>query len=1000
MSDDISPYQVINFVLCLFIFIPPLIILLTLKGKKPYKVKEDVLFIEKQLLKCLIASIYLLLILFELLKFGENHGENKPNNENDESIKILSKIKLFCFNIYIVLLFMNNFFLCIEDYFTYINPNHYFNSLINRSKYNILYETLSISIAAMLSIFYIYSQEDIIIEYKDEDILINVNKESPFIIINLLKLILILVLNIIIIILYIVLRLKLKKIIFKAREKLFRVFRRKIISTISYIIFIIFNIVLFFLEKNNKNENQINGNIKIMRIINSFLFILVYTIDIFLEFKTYSTSKFTQYKLKYTIVESIGNLLNRNKEEDEPTNTFLESMLQERSHNNSKNNISIDDEDEDDNSLLMPNNSNDTELVLIYRNNIFIEDYFFYYYDFMINLTLSSLFNIYKNKKFSPSALNNNQLNNELNITESAIFGGEKTNTFISNYSLRKIETNEEDNTTSKTNSKFDEFEFVRNSQKNDFFYAEEIFTSTGNDFTCDDIKVKITSYFTAKCVSNLLEKNITSKIISDSLKSHLSDTNNNGNENKKAKINKNNISSDINNYLPYHSILSCNAKEEFFLHLRNMSIKTFDKQLTFDIFESNDDDINIEINNSNKKIAVMLDKYFNYIKGVGVSGTFLPIVLGVFKVKINSFKTMLIYITCNSLIENSPSNNYSYWQLIRFSSKDAKKVSSSKYRHNVLIGDDLLFDRRFALPSIKEDNNNSSYNTIEMKNHLNFEETIKHDITFLNKCQIKNTNLLMMYFEYENAQKHELGGAIKIRKGEGGKAEIINTTVMPIFKDDDESDENLYIGDFSKKQDSEVATIPTIPENDKKIQSDASNRISVASNINIEDNKKENENKYKNDDNKEEKKDNENINDNLDIDLSKSVRNKESNKDLKKTVTSNSRFQSICGSLSNVDFFEDPMMSFDDANIPKNVGVQNHHMLNYAEKIKINSYDGYFDSFNCMCLFSFENIFDRSGCCCKSFNYNQLQNNILKNFSYYTPRKHTVVTKSKSTKN
>ena len=985
----------IHFFLYLFIFIPPILILFTLRGKKPYKIKEDILFIEKQFLKCFILSIYILIFLCEILLQGgkennttDNDNKNNKSNDNDNSIiKLLFKIKIYCFNIYIVLLFMNNFFLCIEDYFTYVNPIHYFNSLINKSKYNILYEIISISIALILSsLLYPYNKE-LFEKFNlsiDQEII--EDYQNPFIILNIITLLCILLINIIIITLYIMLKLKLKKIIFKAREKLFRILNRKIIYTLSYIIFIFFNIILFFMEiKKSQLKNVFSK-------INSYLFLFVYFIDTFLEIKTYSTSKFTQYKLKNTIVESIGNFLNRNKEEDRPTNNFLESMLQEDSFINSKNNNSIDDDDEDENdSLLMPINTNDIELVLIYRNNIFIEDYFYYYFDFIMNITLCSLFKIYKNKKFSPSALKNNQLKSELNITESEIFVGEKTtNTFTSNNSLKKIDLADEDNSTYCINSnKVDEFEFIRNPNRNDYCYAEDIFTNTLNDFSYDDIKVKITSYFTSKCVSNILDKNFTIKLISDSLKSHLNDNYNNGYEDANVKINKNNISSDNNNNLPYHSIISCNAKEEYFLHLKNMTIKTFDKQLTFDIFETNDEDINLEISNSNQKLARMLDKYFNYVKGVGVSGTFLPIILGIFKVKINSFKTMLIYITCNSLVENTPINNYSYWQLIRFSPKHTKKVGSSKYRHNVLIGDDLIFDRKYALPSIKEDDD-SAFNTIEMKNYLNFEETIKHDITFLNKCEIKNSHLLLMYFEYENVQKCELDGAIKIKKVNNNKVEIVNTTFMPIFKDDDESDDNIYLT-FSKKHDSEVATIPTIPDinNDKK-SPEVSNRISVTSNININETKKESENK--NIDNKE--VETENINENLDI--SKSIKNKEGSYDLKKPVT-NSGIQSVCGSFSNVDFLDDPMMSFDDAvGVTKNLqGPQNHNMLNYSEKIKINSYDGYFDSFNCMCLFSFENIFDLgTESCLGSYNYNQLQNAVLHNFSNYIPRKHTVINK------
>ena len=70
--------------------------------------------------------------------------------------------------------------------------------------------------------------------------------------------------------------------------------------------------------------------------------------------------------------------------------------------------------------------------------------------------------------------------------------------------------------------------------------------------------------------------------------------------------------------------------------------------------------------------------------------------------------------------------------------------------------------------------------------------------------------------------------------------------------------------------------------------------------------------------------------------------------------------------------------------------------MWNYFEKIQINSYDGYFDSFNCVCLFSFENIFEiKDECCCHSTNNNQLKKNILENFNDYMPRKHTIIGKS-----
>ena len=991
--------KIFVFLFCILILISSLIILFTLKGKKPIKSKQDILFIEKQILKSIIMLIYIILILYDLLKEEEN-----------EVVEFKKYIIIF-FNVYIFLMFSLNIFSCIEEYLTYINPNHYFNSIFHKSKYNFLYEGISISAVILLSLPYFYFENEKIFisselfkfdEYKTENKTenkttkdLNVFQNSPFVIVNHFKIIISLMINIIIIILYIILKLRLKKIIFKARGKLFRIINGKILSTILYIIFTSFNYFIFLYLYITHPDDNIE---LLLNKINSILFLIAYIIDEFLEFKTYSTSKFAQYKLKNTIVDSIGSCFNRKNMEEQPTNAFLESMLEETSYNNinpkqnKTNTVTEDDDEDEENSLIMPLNNNDIELVLIYRNKIFIEDYFFYFYDYIMNVTLCALYKIYRDKKFSTTILNNNNLNKELNITESAIFGDKSVNT-LSACTLKKIDTQEE-YSTSTINPNVDEFELIRNSQRNDFFYCDEIFQNY-NDFRYDDLKIKITSYFTSKCVYNLLDKNFTSKIISESLNSHLK-KNDSENENK---INRSSISSALNTFLPYHSILSCNAKEEYFLHLKNMTIKTYDKQLTFDIFESNDDDISVNINNSNKKIAILLDKYFDYIKGVGVMGTFLPILIGIFKVKINSFKTMLIYISCNSLIENSPSNTYSYWQLIRFSLSNTKKVSSSKYRHNVLIGDDLIFDRKYALPSVKEDND-PSYNKIEIKNYFNFEETIKHDITFLNRCGTKHSNLLLMYFEYENAQKHEIGGAIKIRKIGDDKAEIINTTVsMPILRDDDddESDENLYIDDLSKSKKKEIDLKLNEPinyvsesiDNDSKINQVVSNRYSdINQNLNI------NKNQNINNNNIIEKKE-DNMKENLDI--GKSMKN--SDNELLKSNTLNSVTASMVGSLAKTGFLDNTMMSFDEPSGKiKNIKeIDSNNMLNYTEKIKMNSYDGYFDAFNCMCLFSFENIFDlNNGCPCLSVNYNELQKNIFNSFSSYIPRKHTGINKRK----
>ena len=99
---------------------------------------------------------------------------------------------------------------------------------------------------------------------------------------------------------------------------------------------------------------------------------------------------------------------------------------------------------------------------------------------------------------------------------------------------------------------------------------------------------------------------------------------------------------------------------------LKNTSIKTYDKNFTLDIFDTDDNDISAFEKGTNNILANLLDKYFIYIHGKGINGTFIPSLVGVFKIKINDFKTLLILVTKNSLVENVPKESFSYWQLLR----------------------------------------------------------------------------------------------------------------------------------------------------------------------------------------------------------------------------------------------------------------------------------------------------------------------------------------------
>ena len=88
---------------------------------------------------------------------------------------------------------------------------------------------------------------------------------------------------------------------------------------------------------------------------------------------------------------------------------------------------------------------------------------------------------------------------------------------------------------------------------------------------------------------------------------------------------------------------------------------KENDNIFTIDLFDTDNGEINFSEKGDNSVLAQLLDQYFTYIHGKGINGTFIPSLVGVFKIKINTFKTLLVFITKNSIVENAINNNYSH---------------------------------------------------------------------------------------------------------------------------------------------------------------------------------------------------------------------------------------------------------------------------------------------------------------------------------------------------
>ena len=587
----------------------------------------------------------------------------------------------------------------------------------------------------------------------------------------------------------------------------------------------------------------------------------------------------------------LNNQVKKNKAEINQTVGINEIIKQKENIKEEEEEEDEEDEEEKEENeaekSLLPKCPADTELVSIFKNNIFFEDYFMSFCDQYLNVITASLFKMFNSKLFSIKNVENKKIKEEMGGISISGIGGAGNASSTQEISAT---VEEGDNSSSYT--------FHKKKGKNHFAIFKHILGTT----TTEDLKVKISSYYTDNCVMNIKKLNLASKKIASSIISHFIIS-----AKKDDKDHPNN----------YWSLTSANAKEEYFRNMRNVSFKSYDKNYNLDFFETDDQKISLN-NKSNKNIADMINKYFDYIqKGKGQTGTFLPELIGIFKVKINDFNTMLIFISRNSIVYNVPKNFYTYWQLLRFDNLKPQKIATSKCR-GTLVTEESLFERLYE-SDIKK---NKDMNKVMLKNYSDFKEIIGNDINFLKDNNLLNVNLLMMYYEYENTQKHEKEGAIQIRKTDENKAEIINIDLPGNANNEQKNNEKKEKKEKELKQEKKEKELKQEKkENDEDV-------------LNIGEIKDELNNKIIDD------------------------------------------FDGEKGEVN--DIFGDEEFDF----MP-DLGKDAHNLLDYTEKVNIAGYEGNFDNFVCMCFFTFENAFDinnRSGTIANE----AFKNKILENFSEF----------------
>ena len=838
--------QIINFIFCLFIIFITITIFHPINGYKKVKSKEEQLFVQKTLITTLFfISILITSVLF-ILKII-----------NDTNIFFL--IEVLAFNVYIIIIILYNFFLSLEIYYTYTNPVHYFNRLFKQNKFNYLQEFFLFIITILIALidYVLYTKDKYGIKKKEQkEKNFYYNDASVFILIAKWKSFFIILFSLISIIVCFIIKKKIKKFCFKHQEKLYNVIDKRNLSNTLYLVYgLIYVLPICFKMEISEFYN----------IFASIAFLIIISDDFIMDISVIATTKFCEYRLRKTVLGFFCSWFVKPARHTSSTIPLVNELSI-----NDFNGTSTFQNDTSTALEIITNNPRDKELVSTYKSGVYMEDYFLGYFDQVLNIISAGIFHVFNSSFFSSKA-NETIMNNNIKIGDdvSCIKGAFQNVTNMTMNATNMGGNKTVLSTKSEVGDETTRFRMRKNMEVDEFKRFKEVLESgikitNNNNYLDMDIK----SFFTPKSVECIYAQKLKGKVIANSLLSHMLI----GSKGKNID----------NPNLYYYSLLASNGKEEYFSKLKNTSIKTYDKKYNLDIFDTNDGDLN-------ESMSQLLDTYFAYIHGKGINGTFIPLLVGVFKIKINNFKTLLILVTKNSLVENAPKSFYTYWQLIRFMNEKPQKISSSQFTGGItLVKDDPIFERSFQIETKKD---NPNYNKIFVKNFMDFEETIKNDIIFLKEIGVHNFYLLLMYYEYENTQKHEKQGVIKIRKSNLG-AELIEESLPKgeLFNDEDFTPISSQFG---------------------------------------------------------------------------------------------SKVQSSLGG----EFLSPDGAFFDDNDIGgKNANVNNKaELVDYEEKINMNQFEGVFDSFNCMCFFTFENVFDiRNRSSGSTSYYDGFQKKIMVNFTPY----------------
>jgi hypothetical protein len=354
--------------------------------------------------------------------------------------------------------------------------------------------------------------------------------------------------------------------------------------------------------------------------------------------------------------------------------------------------------------------------VLYFHNNLslMIEEFLIDTFDNLINISLASICLIKDGIVESEKSIIIKS-NSKSNIIKNLNFEPESKEDKL----LPTEDFSSSDNSSNYLNKKFTftrkSFNDERLSRLISFNPDKDSVMVNGGDYSNSSLKVHVESLCHQQFTNFLKLREINLKSVKESLLSHVNAT-------------------------TWLSLLNKNSKEDYFRKQNKLLLNTYDRLYSIEFYSDE------SIFSSELKCRNFIKNYFRHMESNKKS--FLPLILGIYKIKIDNFKEMTIVLTKNLIIQEDPREHYNYWQLMRLSGK-MEMMTSSKDRHSNLVKDEILFRNGLKL---------------KLGDYRGFEYILQKDLDFFKKMKIKDFALLIMYYEMGCGSRSESAEEIPVQ--------------------------------------------------------------------------------------------------------------------------------------------------------------------------------------------------------------------------------------------